>query len=478
MHESRQEGPCPAGGLHSDDPPERVFLPRPHATAVRSVHSAVDALLDLLQEELIPSGEVLELAEHIGTLVTKINAAHTLSIGQAKASGMWAILGYASSTAWLRFTHLMDSRRARSLERTAAWLEANPRTRAAYIDGRLSAEHVSAIRRVIASCPRRAAAYPKFEEALLQVAANSNPECTARVLRAWADALDPTSANEESTDHYERRSLYLSPLGEGWDLRGWLPSAIGAELAGLLNEAMAQRRRDSDDDALDPPPARRLDALMDLARAAAVAGKPDGCGPFLSSGARHRARVVVTIPIQRLMENGGPSCAHAGIGACEGEASGDPGCAGGYRVSGEASSSATGLLPNPTDCAPSWACTNGPGEGFLAMSEALRLACDGEVQRLVLGPQSQPLDIGRSTRVVPDHIRTALHHRDGGCVVPGCRRPPGWCEAHHVQHWSDGGLTAVQNLALICSRHHHELHNGSWRITMTNGVPQVERRAG
>jgi hypothetical protein len=109
------------------------------------------------------------------------------------------------------------------------------------------------------------------------------------------------------------------------------------------------------------------------------------------------------------------------------------------------------------------------------MSEVRRLACDAEVQRLIVGPDSRPLDIGRATRVVPEHLRTALTHRDQGCIMPGCDRPPGWCEAHHIVHWADGGRTDLENLAQMCSRHHHELHNGRWTVTVTNGIPSAQR---
>ena len=82
--------------------------------------------------------------------------------------------------------------------------------------------------------------FPEFEDALLQVAANADPQRTARVLRAWSDTIDAASANNESKNDYQRRALHLSPVGDGWDLRGWLPAAIGAELAGLVNEGGCQ----------------------------------------------------------------------------------------------------------------------------------------------------------------------------------------------------------------------------------------------
>jgi HNH endonuclease len=60
--------------------------------------------------------------------------------------------------------------------------------------------------------------------------------------------------------------------------------------------------------------------------------------------------------------------------------------------------------------------------------------------------------------------RRALTHRDGGCVFPGCDRPEAWCDAHHLVHWTRGGPTDLDNLALLCRRHHVTVHEGGWRI--------------
>jgi hypothetical protein len=45
------------------------------------------------------------------------------------------------------------------------------------------------------------------------------------------------------------------------------------------------------------------------------------------------------------------------------------------------------------------------------------------------GAPTQPLDVGRTTRVVSPAQRTALAVRDGGGVFPACDRPLSWCEA-------------------------------------------------
>ena len=79
------------------------------------------------------------------------------------------------------------------------------------------------------------------------------------------------------------------------------------------------------------------------------------------------------------------------------------------------------------------------------------------------GAPTQPLHLGRSTRVITPAQRTALAVRDGGCVFGDCARPLAWCEGHHLVSWLDGGPTDLPNLALLCRAHHRAVHEGSWR---------------
>jgi hypothetical protein len=117
--------------------------------------------------------------------------------------------------------------------------------------------------------------------------------------------------------------------------------------------------------------------------------------------------------------------------------------------------------------------------GDLVFGDALsaatlrRLACDAEILPIVLGSKSQPLDVGTSQRLVTRPMRRALNARDKGCVV--CGAPPVQCEAHHLKHWVDGGITAVSNLVLLCKRHHLDLHSGHWKIRIVDGVVHVTR---
>jgi hypothetical protein len=84
---------------------------------------------------------------------------------------------------------------------------------------------------------------------------------------------------------------------------------------------------------------------------------------------------------------------------------------------------------------------------------------------------NQPLWLGREKRVANRAIRRALRARDGdGCAFPGCDQHY-WVDAHHVIFWELGGLTDVDNMVLLCRRHHTKLHLGEYMIRMVNGRP-------
>jgi hypothetical protein len=111
------------------------------------------------------------------------------------------------------------------------------------------------------------------------------------------------------------------------------------------------------------------------------------------------------------------------------------------------------------------------GTGRVATGETLtvdavrRLACDAHLSPVLHRRSGEILNLGRSERTASNAQYKALVVRDGGCVVPGCDRPPGWCQAHHLQFWEEMGPTDLANLALICNAHHHQIHDDGWVLT-------------
>jgi Domain of unknown function (DUF222) len=100
-----------------------------------------------------------------------------------------------------------------------------------------------------------------------------------------------------------------------------------------------------------------------------------------------------------------------------------------------------------------------------------RLACDAIIDRVTVDEAGHVLDYGRSIRLATPAQRRALAVRDGGCAHPACSAPPAWCDAHHVHWWTKGGPTDLDNLCLLCSHHHSQIHTGAWTILMRDGLP-------
>ena len=101
----------------------------------------------------------------------------------------------------------------------------------------------------------------------------------------------------------------------------------------------------------------------------------------------------------------------------------------------------------------------------------VRATCDAGLIPTVLNSESVPLDLGQEHRLVKPNQRNALIARDRGCAFPGCHLPARWTDAHHIKHWSNGGPTNVDNMVLLCRRHHRLLHHSTWTIQMINGLP-------
>ncbi|WP_249777328.1 HNH endonuclease signature motif containing protein, partial [Arthrobacter sp. C9C5] len=100
-----------------------------------------------------------------------------------------------------------------------------------------------------------------------------------------------------------------------------------------------------------------------------------------------------------------------------------------------------------------------------------KIACDADIIPVLLGSRGRILDVGRTSRIFPPHIRKAITARDQGCAFPGCTIPAPWCEAHHITYWSTGGSTSTNNGTLLCSHHHHLTHKEQWTIQIRAGIP-------
>ena len=95
-----------------------------------------------------------------------------------------------------------------------------------------------------------------------------------------------------------------------------------------------------------------------------------------------------------------------------------------------------------------------------------RIACDASTVVMRHGTDGRVLDVGRKTRTVSPALRRALATRDRHCRFPGCTARH--TDAHHVRHWADGGATALDNLVLLCRRHHRAVHEEGFDVVMSH----------
>ena len=99
---------------------------------------------------------------------------------------------------------------------------------------------------------------------------------------------------------------------------------------------------------------------------------------------------------------------------------------------------------------------------YVSAETSRRIACDASKVVMTHDETGTVLDVGRKTRTVPSAIRRALIHRDRACRFPGCGLK--YCDAHHLEHWANGGETKLDNLLLLCRRHHRCVHEEGFGV--------------
>jgi hypothetical protein len=323
--------------------------------------------------------------------------------------------GQTSMASWLRGHARYSAGAAAKVVRSGRALAELPAVAAAASAGAVTAEAVAAIAPVAAPGNLAAAVEQDVDlagvdAALAEVAATRPHAELRQVVEHYLARLDPDGPEPDPT---EGRSLVFAKHADGsLSFRGEL-DAVGGEKFQTALESILQAARPAGD--VRTRAQQSADALVQLCDNALAAGSL----PVLRTVKPH---VVVGIGIDDLADPApGPGAAELGFGAT------------------------------------------------ISAARARWLACDGSITRIVLGPDGQPLDLGRTHRVIPPHLRRAVEARDRGCVFTGCDAPSHWCDVHHLIHWADGGDTSLANSGLLCERHHTKVHHGFSIVRDTAG---------
>lgn len=103
-------------------------------------------------------------------------------------------------------------------------------------------------------------------------------------------------------------------------------------------------------------------------------------------------------------------------------------------------------------------------DGAIFSSDVMeRLMCDARLQIVLQDHTGEPLGVGRTSRSIPTWLDKQLRVRDPECCFPGCHSTK-FLQAHHVEWWTRGGATDLDNLLRLCPAHHRLFHGGGWRM--------------
>jgi len=420
---------------------QRTFEGLADRQILASISDALDALFDdrlrlpsdaeqlvLLQEAVRLGGRLEVWQERLAARIEKSEAA-------------WNERKTSTAT-WLAESMNLTTREAKRLIKAGQELERFPIVGAAAKAGEVLPSQAGAITQVLRDLPREfdETAIRPGQEMTVEFAQTHNAVELRRLTSYLVELLSPETADEIDSRRLARqeqraqahRFLEFKNDGDGSVLiRGSLPVAAAEPFIRIVDAYAAAEKRALE--ALDPsaeyvtPAMRRADGLLAMVQAHSQ-------GALAPSNGGDRPRIVVTLSYESLIKQ----CGDAGLGAE-------------LTRTGEK----------------------------LPASVARQLLCDADILPAVLDGRSEVLDVGRSQRLVTPPIRAALELRDGGCVFPGCDKPPEACHAHHLTPWWAGGVTALSNLVPACPHHHgiiepgHDPTADRWQARIRSGIAEV-----
>jgi hypothetical protein len=339
----------------------------------------------------------------------------------------WEGPGIRSCAHWLNWKCGMSMGSARERVRVARALPELPGISAAFCKGKVSYSKVRAMTRV---------ATAKNEAALLQVALHGTASHVETQVRLYRKTKRIEALEEENLRHGHRELSWYIDDDEYWVFKGRFTPEQGAMLQKALEAAGDQLFKEQQNvsgdvvgeidrniplDSTTPEPVsqKRADELARVVEGFLASADHDQSGG-------DKYTVNIHTDIETLKEDGSGA---------------------------EAEIEERGHVPAET---------------------SRRMACDCSIIHWHENKHGDPLNIGRKTRSIPPAIRRALKRRDQGCRFPGCTCNR-FVDAHHIQHWADGGETSMNNLVLLCRTHHRLVHEAGYGVRFEAGQGAVFR---
>lgn len=420
----------------------------PAGVRLRELIDEVGSLLDRHDRRthvFSTESERLGEAADLNRLTSRLLALQVAHLQALEMDKVCFNLASLSTSSWLSATQNLTPSRASALVITGRDLHRFPALEGAALSGEISVDQAVAVTKELRDLPDEFSpeGVERAQATMLEQCSTLNSSQLAHTAKFLleceapdtADALQEQLLANQLARADRERYLRFRHTGHGNTLiDGSLPTEQARAVETLLGTFAAEQYRRGID-RLDPyaeltnRPQRLADALV------SVCERIQRCGDAPAHGG-DRPRVMVTIGYDRLL----------GLAS-----------QGGVEVGSEQS---------------------------LTPGELRRIICDADIAPVVLGGESEILDLGATHRLVTRPLRTALTLRDRGCAFPGCDKLPVDCDAHHVLPWVFDGPTELSNLVLLC-RHHHTLveprgeaglplaHQWKFQIRTDSGLPEV-----
>ena len=322
-------------------------------------------------------------------------ALFAMAVRRLEVSGEYAFDGTASIAAWLRNNARMTNQRAHEVVATGRFLDTCQHFAEAAVSGALSGSQIAIARRLGAN--KYAAILAESEAVLVEVLSQLDICSTERAVDHWAARADAIIDEKSPAIARPCELTYNTTMDDVTHGTFSLHEAAGTEFDKAIQTAMTYTGKETRTHA-----ERQGDALFDIA--AFFNKNHDG-----SERPRNLPHVTLSADISTVITD------HPEGVNVDTQRSMSPACTSTYL-------------------------------------------CDCRIHVILRDADGTPHNFGQTMRIVPSRLFKQVAARDGGCRFPGCDRPVKWTDAHHIHWWEHGGPTDYDNLILLCSRHHHRVH--------------------
>lgn len=433
------------------------------------------------------SAGVEELIYTIEQISRRLAYVESEVVAVVDTNSTWALDGTRSMNTWLRTrTSSTGAAASRKVKLARAVRQDLPATGEALAEGEISVDHAQVLAREGTKTQRLREQLrdPKMgEDFLVGIAKSLDADEFGKAVKHWAGMADPEAADRNWREATDKEELFLSPTLEGYHVSGWLTPASGQAVEKALDAQMGKKAEDDD----RSPAQRRAAALVSWAHSWLDSG-------HLKPGSRIRPHLSVHVPFETLAA----LCEASGSAIPPGS-SFTPGASafqtlrapGGPLAPSDADESSSGEELDDAHWAKAWKTGDDhvistaidyerlrgqPPATFddgTPVSPGLlgRLACGSSLTRVVFGPESTILDVGREKRIFPANQTRAIIARDRHCQYPSCTEPPEFGEIHHaLWWWKHNGKTSTDQGILLCWWHHSHVHESRIMIARRGGA--------